>query len=359
MDKKNIVSLHGSYFVNNYGDILLINIFHDWIKESFPTIQVNLPLVNKKKIWEMPEPTTTGLINLLKSDCLVYCGGGYFGEQPKNKGRWSVRNFFRHAIIGLLAIIFRIPIAIIGVEVGPLSKSWFRRIVLKIVRRSKIVIVRNQESDVFLRKYGINNAMITTDAVLTLNQQYTKELIELQTGNYIVLHLRGYKYLKEALDYFVTSLCDVMRTIDEAPIITFVEDAPNQYGPHYESLFSIIEQKGFEYKVVRYSGIHEVLNTIKSAKAVFTTKLHVGITAAAYNRKVFSIYAHPKTLRFHSQIGNQAYCISLSQLNKNYNITPKIKEFFESHSPVLPESVLSSAIRNRIVLESFIQSCLK
>jgi polysaccharide pyruvyl transferase WcaK-like protein len=359
MDKKNIVSLHGSYFVNNYGDVLLINIFHDWIKESFPTVQVNLPLVNKKKILELPEPTSTGLINLLRSDCLVYSGGGYFGEQPKNKGRWSVRNFFRHAIIGILAIIFRIPIAIIGVEVGPLSKSWFRCVVLKIVRRSKIVVVRNQESDVFLRKYGINNAMITADAVLALNQQYTKDHLEPQTSNYIVLHLPGYKHSKEALDYFVTSLCNVMRTIDIALTLTFVEDTPNQYGPHYKTLFSIIEQNGFEYKVVRYSGIHEVLNTIKSSRAVITTKLHVGITAAAYNRKVFSIYAHPKTLRFHSQIGNQAYCLSLNQLNESFNITPRIMEFFESRSPVLSESVLSSAIRNRIVLESFIQSCLK
>ena len=359
MNNKHIVSLHGSYFVNNYGDILLINIFYNWIKEKFPTAQVNLPLVNKKKVLEMPEPTTTGIINLLKSDCLIYCGGGYFGEQPKNKGRWSVRNFFRHAIIGLFAITFRIPIAIIGVEIGPISKSWFRRVVLKIVKKSKIVIVRNQESDDFLRKYGIKKAIVTADAVLTLNQKLTNTFNEELTGSYIVLHLPGYKYSKAALDYFVTSLCDVMQTLDQVSEIRFVEDTPNQYGAHYESLFSIIEQKGFKYSVVPYGGIHDVLNTIKDAKSVFTTKLHVGITAAAYNKKVFSIYAHPKTFRFHSQIGNQVNCLSLFQLNKDFNIAPRIKVFFESPYPVLPESVLSSAIKNRTELEHFIQSCLK
>lgn len=355
MKNKHIISLHGSYFVNNYGDILLINIFYNWIKERFPGVQVNLPLVNKKKILEMPEPTTTGIINLLQSDCLVYCGGGYFGEPPNNKGRWSVRNFYRHAVIGILAVVFRIPVAIIGVEIGPLSKRWFRRVVLKIVRKSKIVIVRNQESEVFLRKYGINNAKVTADAVLTLNQQ-VKEEPQFPRGNYIVLHLPGYKQSKKALDFFVSSLCDSIHLVGEAPLFIFLEDSPGQYGDYYESLFSLIAQKGFKYTVVRYTGIRGVLNTIKGSMAVFTTKLHVGITAAAYNRKVFSIYAHPKTLRFHSQIGNQAYCISLSQLNEFIEIKPRITRFLESQTPVLPDSVLSSAMKNRIELESFLQS---
>ncbi|MBR1372985.1 hypothetical protein IJ556_00860, partial [bacterium] len=90
--------------------------------------------------------------------------------------------------------------------------------------------------------------------------------------------------------------------------------------------------------------------------AVFTTKLHVGITAAAYNRKVFSTYSHPKTKRLHSQIGNSQNCVALSDLlNEETDIKEKIDSFLKQESFHLPFMVLKSANNNRDALESFIR----
>ena len=44
--KRPIISLHGTYFGNNYGDILLIAIFAKWIKDAVPNAIINLPLAD-------------------------------------------------------------------------------------------------------------------------------------------------------------------------------------------------------------------------------------------------------------------------------------------------------------------------
>lgn len=355
MERKHIISLHGSYYANNYGDILLINIFYHWVKDQYPSFIVNLPFVDKNRIKEMPEPSTTGLINLLKSECLIFVGGGYFGEQPKRKGLWSIRNFIRHGIVGLVAIVFKIPIAIIGVEVGPLSKKWFRRVVLKIVKSAKVVIVRNEESVDFLSKYGINNAQLTADAVLTLNREVTDAVNG--SNNYVVMHIPGYSNYKKQIEALVHDVCEgILHSESDIDSIIFIEDSPGQYSNAYSDIFDIVSRFRIPYTVKQYIGTKEVIDTIKNSTAVFTTKLHVGITAAAYNRKVFSTYSHPKTKRLHYQIGNSQNCVALSDLlNERTFIKEKIFAFLNQESFSLPHSVLTSANKNRDVLESFIK----
>lgn len=355
MKRKHIISLHGSYYSNNYGDILLINMFYQWVKDQFPSLIINLPFVNKKQIKEMPEPSTTGIINLLRSECLVFVGGGYFGEQPKRKSLWSIRNFMRHGIVGLIAIAFRIPIAIIGVEIGPLSKKWFRWMVLKVVKSAKVVIVRNEESLAFLSENGIRNAQLTADAVLTLNNEVT----DATNGgdNYVVMHIPGYSNYKRQIEALVRYVCEgILNSKTNIDSIIFMEDLPGQYTDAYTVVFGIASSFGIPYTVKRYMGIKEVMDTINKSTAVFTTKLHVGITAAAYNRKVFSTYSHPKTKRLHSQIGNSQNCVALSDLlNEETDIKEKIDSFLKQESFHLPFMVLKSANNNRDALESFIR----
>ena len=361
MGKKYIISLHGSYFVNNYGDILLINIFYDWIHKTFPSLLVNLPLVNKNKINEMPEPTCTGILNLLKSVCLVYCGGGYFGETPYHKLRWSIRAFFRHITIGIIAIIFKIPIAILGVEIGPLSIRWFRSVVLWVVRHSKIVLVRNQESYDFLIKHKIYHVRLAADAVLTLNQpDSNRASINYKRDNlapYIVFHIPGYVNYPTEINSFVIALCESLHCVNKQPQILFVEDTYGQYGPGYEALFKIITDNGFDCSVQQYTGIDSVLQAVANASAVFTTKLHVGITAAAYNKKVFSLYTHPKTARFHQQIGN-AFCLPLNRINEKLDLKSLLNKFFESDEPALSSPVFLMAKNNESKLDAFIKSTI-
>lgn len=319
--KKKLVSLHGSYFSNNYGDILLINLFYRWIQGVSDDIVINLPMAYKWRVKELPTKKH-GIFNLLRSECLIYCGGGYFGEQPKRKIKWSIRNFCRHLIIGVIAVFCKIPIAIIGVEFGPLSVSWFRKCVIWLAKHAQVIVVRNKESREFLEHYGVSNVIESVDAVLTLlplektNSNRDDVLIHIPL---ISAAPKQYLAMTEVLINALLSrgICK----------ITLIEDTINQYKKGYESLFSLFEKSGINYSVFPYRGTDALIERISSASHVVTTKLHMGITGAAMNKNVLAIYNHPKTLRFHKQIGNEENCLPMSA-NKE-DMERVINHFFD------------------------------
>lgn len=319
--KNKLVSLHGSYFSNNYGDILLIKLFYRWIQGVSDDIVINLPMAYKRRVKELPTKKY-GVFNLLHSKCLIYCGGGYFGEQPKRKIKWSIRNFCRHLIIGIIAVYLRIPIAIIGVEFGPLSVSWFRKCVIWLAKHAQIIVVRNKESREFLENYGVDNVIESVDAVLTLLPSEDKKI----NNNDVLIHI---PLISAAPKQYLTMTEVLINALLNRGIrkVTLIEDTFNQYKKGYESLFSLFEKAGINYSVFSYRGTDALIERISFASHVVTTKLHMGITGAAMNKNVLAIYNHPKTLRFHKQIGNEENCLPMSA-NKE-DMEKVINHFFD------------------------------
>lgn len=348
--KRPIISLHGTYFGNNYGDILLIAIFAKWIKDAVPNAIINLPLADKSKTYELPEGTT-GIMNLIKSKCLVFCGGGYFGEQPQNKKKWARQNFRRHLIVGLLAIIFRVPYAIIGVEFGPLSINWFRKITIYIAKRAKVVVVRNDESLEFLRERGVKHVILAADAVLTLADESGLKHLD---NNKILLHLQGIIKMPQKYADFVKILIDVLKNKSIKRKLCFISD---NYGVDYSDenylkIFKILDESEIPYEICPYQGYKNMIELIKDTPYIVTTKLHVGITAAALGVRPFSVWVHPKTKRFHKQIQNIDYCISMSEVNEQH--TKLLFNYFECNDYSLPEEIKQKASLNRIELVHFL-----
>jgi polysaccharide pyruvyl transferase WcaK-like protein len=259
----------------------------------------------KKRIRELPTKKH-GIINLLRSKCLIYCGGGYFGEQPKHKVKWSIRNFCRHIVIGIIAVSRNIPIAIIGVEFGPLSISWFRKWVVWLAKRAQVVVVRNDDSKKFLEHNGVYNVAESVDAVLTIMPPNNHK-----NNNDVLIHIPNIRYAPEQYMTFTKVLIKAL-SCKGIKNVTFIEDTCGQYLTGYESLFSLFDNANIRHSVLSYSGTESLVERISDADYVISTKLHVGITGAAMNKNVLAIYNHPKTQRFHKQIGNDANCLPMS-----------------------------------------------
>ncbi len=346
-----LVSLHGSYFRDNYGDILLMEIFTKWIKEFCPDAAINYPKLNTSKITGLKGNFTTGLLKLIKSDALVFFGGGYFGEQPQHKTYWSIRNYFRHIVIGNLAILFNIPYVIIGVEFGPISKSWFKRCVMRTVRHAKYVVARNEQSVRFLKDNGAENVMSSMDAVLSLTSENFKDTNDQVS---VLLHLPGAYKSHETFAIIVKELIYVLKSkgIQE---VCFVEDDREQYAPkEYNTIFDSFKEACISISIHKYNGTSDLVFLINKAEYVITTKLHVGITALALNKKVFSIYHHPKTIRLHRQVGNEANCMSIKDVAADVRF--KIEQFFHTESYTLPNDCRKSALCNKEILFKFLKS---
>lgn len=351
--KKKIISLHGSYFGNNYGDILLVNMFAQWIKEIYPESTINLPFANRSKTLDLPEGTK-GIRNLIRSRCLVFCGGGYFGEQPRNKKRWARRNFVRHGIIGILAILFRIPYAIIGVEFGPISVGWFRRICLIIARNAKCLVVRNAESKEYLERFGIKNVKLSADAVLSLSEEVPVD--ESRQSSEILLHIPGIRSNKSQIEELVSQLANYIISNGRKFSIGLINDGFSDiYNSNdYKPVLDILKSYGILYKIYPYKGFKCLIRTINASSFVITTKLHVGITAAALNVRPLSIWLHPKTNRLHSQIDNSDYCISIQDTN---SFRGAFDSYFHQESEYfLPYIIKQQAMKNKYILHAFLKS---
>ena len=347
-----MLSLHGSYFGNNYGDILLVAIFAQWIKEKYPDVVINLPLSDLNKTKDLPEGTT-GIMNLIRSRCLIFCGGGYFGEQPKNKRIWALRNFCRHGVVGLIAIFFHVPYVIVGVEFGPISSWWFRKVCLFIAKRAKLVVVRNQESLTFLKTNKINNCELSADAVLSLSKLYPPSVEK--NKKEILLHLPGISGHQETIANLIKSIVKIIETKKIVQSVGFITDSFfNIYTSEvYKDIFCILEESHIHYTIYQYKGYLDLISRINGCGYVVTTKLHVGITAAALNVRPLSLYLHPKTKRLHNQINN-LFCYPLSDVD---DIDGILSNYLEQSSTFkISDEIMEMSLSNKTLLYNFLQS---
>lgn len=349
-----IISVQGSYFGVNYGDILLIRLYSKWISEAYgDKVLINYPLADQKTIktnnYSNNRRGLTGLINLCRSKALIYVGGGYFSEPPTDVTRWSIKHIKEYVVVGLMAILFRIPIAIIGLEYGPLTNRLYRFCVLLITRLAKVVVVRNEESKSFLQENGFDKAIVCPDAALALSEDI-KPTQNMNNAPFILLHI---KYIYLNLDLLDVLLEEICRLKNYKTIL--VSDNRGSYysHPQYDIVLERFNKKEINYEIIAYPGVENLIDLINKSTFVITTKLHVGITAAALNKRVFSIYKHPKTKRFHRQIGN-IYCIPLSGDGKNYQ--ELFGFFFESSTFSLSDELKQRALQNRRYLVSFLKS---
>lgn len=353
MKQNIIISLHGSYFGNNYGDILLVNLFVKWIRHSCPDIAINMPLGSRSTASDL-EYDMTGIMNLLRSKALIFCGGGYFGEKPKHHQQWAIRNFLRHGLIGLIAILFHIPIAIIGVEFGPISSCWFRRFCLWLARHASIIVVRNEESLTFLSSHGIQNAILSADAVLTLSD-VIKPNNEIDGKTKIVLHLPQNEV---SLLPLIKSITEKAKEVFSVFDFILISDSKRRWfdDSSFATARAYLDREGINYTIQPYETCMKLIHTINSSQYTFTTKLHVGITSLALGKNTFSVWEHPKTPRLHKMANNEHNCVALSAINSD--IGSRLESFFRSSPYVLNQRLIELARGNRIELEHFLHTTL-
>ena len=91
------VSLHGAYFPNNYGDVLILAIQAKWIKEITGD-EVVLPFATEVYREMIDVSEMSGKAGLIESDNLVYGAGGYLGEPHTNKWRWGFNFIKNHSL---------------------------------------------------------------------------------------------------------------------------------------------------------------------------------------------------------------------------------------------------------------------
>ena len=379
-----MIGLHGAYYNNNFGDLLLLKIFETWIRENGYS-DVVYPRVSEMEQDRFKKHFPNAFFGLSQRKYwkgLICAGGGYFGEPKSHRGKrfggnWNKRFLKVHALPAELCIWSNIPYAILGVEVGPLSNVFVRQEVKRIFSHATVLSVRNIESKQFIQKtLGIcPNVVMAPDAALTITTtdipaqalNSVDRLLEQHRG----MILLGIHYPSaflantlQAESMRIGLLSSLAAESDVVPVV-FSDSGNSDFSPQCDQLVKLIQSStGKECLSLPFLGIWETVALISKLSAILTTKLHVGMVAYALGIYCESFANHPKVPRFYDQIGRSSQCTMIDSLDQD-KVMEKIEravQFSRSKVSLIDQNwqnIKGEALLHRKLLSSFLSSAVK
>jgi polysaccharide pyruvyl transferase WcaK-like protein len=368
MTRDPAVALHGSYQTDNYGDVLLMTIYARWIRAAWPGVRVVMPSPNVSAIAIAPAgPDATGFRALSGAAALVYGGGGYFGEPALRAGRIRPRNLRRHIAPGAWAALTGRPYMINGVGVHRFVRPVSRFAFGALFRHARAITVRDQESAEHAHELGVpmERLRVTADAALTLTPaDIPAEAVtgarELLTGlpgrRRIAVHLARPSRRFPAVASVVEGLA---RFAAGAPDATFLLVADGSVGQRdttqTRASAELQERLGPRAVTVPYTDIWSLTAQLGAADLVVTTKLHVGIVAAALGTSVLSFPFHAKVPRLYRQLEAPDRCVPLDFVTPE-RVEERLASIADAGFPrfEIPALVRRAANDNRQELAKFL-----
>lgn len=361
------VSLHGSYFGDNFGDTLFVIEYVNWLKEldSYDKNKVMLPFAGDRVRELVDVSEKRGIRSILNSDVVVFIGGGYLGEPPTRKKVWSYRLIIRHLLVVLLSYLFRKPYVFIGVGAGPLSHKLARKLTVFLLNKSKKVIVRDEESYQYLIEYGVNkNKLLTTaDSILSLqpsdvNKELKKKIInkyQLKDNELLIgLHLPISLVYKESLMDLIKDLKNYTKQTENYKLVVFKDFYKEDYNYFaYSYTKELFEDENIEY--VEYESPEQLISLIDTLDIVITTKLHCGIVANCLGKYTLAISAHTKTKRLYKQLELSERQVSLPDYKKG-DLVDMLAKYDENikYYDNIPENIRDASKMNKLELLKFV-----
>ncbi|WP_106754958.1 polysaccharide pyruvyl transferase family protein [Pannonibacter carbonis] len=306
------VVVHGSYFGYNFGDTLLCRIFSDWARSVDGVDEVILPLAdaaNRKYIGG----DKSGFLRALSADRAIFCGGGYFSA-PNASRAWQIRAFWRHLALAEALQMRGVPIALLGVGVGPLHGKLLKARVVRLFEYAKIVVVRDEQSRQYLTDLGLKrDVLVRTDAALSMDLSRfdlaSCNLLSKTDPSFrrLLVHTTATPDARElAIVSYAAKWADGKRDVQ---LILGTDSRPRRARVVWPSdlMETLNKSKTLVYK---YPGdVDNLISLLSSVDGIVTTKLHVGIVGSVLEKFVVSVPHHTKTPRFYSQINLEQNCV--------------------------------------------------
>lgn len=334
-------AIHGCYNNANFGDILILDVM-SYYAEKYTGFSPFCPWVRRVNAPFLKADVGRGWRDVVSLDAAFFGGGGYFCNDYSHSLNYSLP--------ARLWGSQRVPYVIVGVGVGPYMTPAAAGQFRFICEGAQAICVRDEESKDLLEQIGVDSDRIevTADAVLslTLDMIPQRSLIKARS---LLSKLKNKKLLLGIQWGSAGS-----RTYTTSP--PFIARNPH---PSFKELIMQLKKglKGHESDVglvwvLNYNWSsseairklakenfpdsifvrtrdHWVLTSILSMlDGVFTTMLHVGITAWVLGTAPCAWASHGKTERFYRQIGREDFVTTLGK-SKN-KLSDWFRAFVES-----------------------------
>ena len=342
------IILHGSFHGVNFGDTLLLKVFADHLRNICAVSDIfctntsdhaaNFAGVKKIK-----------MLSALNSGCpILFCGGGYLGEPSGKTLRWHINLLRRHLFFGVLAAIKKRKYVILGTGFGPLSSWLTRNLSLFFIHHSETCGFRDVESLRFFELYSQkeNNCIEVADAILSCTPNYLRNI---SVNDQIAIDSKGHKDVLLHIPGDSSSLA-----IRKAITDRVIQIASDNYGVRIIAVndnraipdfFDWMPGSSHKFKTMNFRDPAHLLGLIDKSYCVITTKLHVGICAAVFNKRVLSFPKHTKTLRLYSQLKRADVCLPISHVSDNSQLKTLVSDLIEGKTDpiIVPDHVKQKA----------------
>lgn len=356
------ILLCGATQGSNFGDSLFAYMFMKNIKEKNNNIEVIFTKISEYSKNELGIKAAT-MKDLFSADAMIYISGGYFGETHNETLKGSLYRFLTYYTFGLLMILRKKPIAIIGVGAGPLKKKFLRKTVTYIFNKAQLISLRDEVSKDYMEKYGVTNKIITTsdsaqviDAeIYSIKKNCSDIIINFQSRNLkkILIHVTGLVGKELYYDKVIKAIKETL-VLDENNGFILTMDSINDNNSEFlNQVYNALPKD--RTVIYDYKNPIDFLEVISSVDAIITPKLHVGILGCSYGKPVLSFPVHPeKTERYYKQIGYPNHCRSLYNLSKDQAKDMINKYIWEEiHIPI---DIKKKAQKNFDYLDDFVKS---
>lgn len=284
---------------------------------------------------------------LSEIDTLICISGGYFCGNDRTLKNYIIR-YLMYFHLCIKCIHKKIPLAIIGVEVGIPRSFLMKKIQQYILRKSDLLIVRNEESLKNLKTYGVKDAICTVDSAHAIvnNLGLNKETGERQKKLFIHIDptcIGEQKRLIEPINIFLMNHpeYEVFLGTDQ---VSNKEDELNYY----------LDQIMCKYKkIVPYNYPTQLCSILNEMDFIITPKLHVGIVGATLSKSVVSFSIHSEKIkRFYNQLNEDHRTLSMDSFSEAKALF--MLEEYHDKKIVLDGSILQLSYKNFEYLKEFI-----
>lgn len=247
---------------------------------------------------------------LKKSDVVVIGGGGILQDVHS----WTT--IPTHLLAACLGIIWNKKVVTVGIGVGPVNRSWLKRLIVFTCNHMHSVQVRDEESRSELIKYGVIGAKIrvTADVVPSLDlKKMLSSGFKKPKQKVVAFAFRRWKDMSEKAladtcarllenNVKVQLLCYETRS-DKL----FYEDVVRMIRPDLRAGISIEVPERLE----------DSIDAVSNADFIVTMRLHGCVFAASLGINFLAVPYDPKVSEFVRRIGESGRIVSFNQLGSS------------------------------------------
>ena len=350
------IILNGATAGTNFGDYLFAQIFQDRVSEKIG--KENVYWYSSK--YALSDFYADNLDNhkeykLSETDGMICISGGYFCGDDKTVKDY-IRRYLRYFKLADECIRKKIPYAVIGVEVGISKSKILQAIQKKILKRAKVVVVRNEPSFECLKKMGIENGICTADTVFAMERSVFEgktipDGLFVEGEKRLLFHIYPQRSKNDRLtSAIIPTVNAFIKAHPEYTVILAADQESPEQETELQRVSELIEGKALVYK---YSDPIALCAVIDKSDLVVTPKLHVGIVGARLGRSVVSFSDHvEKVSRLYAQLGEAGRSMPLSELTVEMGV--QMLEKYCDKPISVPEEITAAARVNLETIDKFI-----